>query len=1573
MQEVLLALALSAVALSNFPREAGGRIARTAIAVEIGGAPAVVVAAGDRLSAFRADGTMPPGFPLVLDSPVAGAPAAADMDGDGRPELAAVSSAGKLYVWSGGGLVPGFPVKLSAAGFKAGPAFADVDGNGRPEVVVGDAAGKIHAVKRTGGEVKGWPSAAAAGHPVTTSVSSSNFGGSRSLAFGCEDGTVFVLDAAGRGRKGFPLKTAFTVSGKPAFADLDDDADIDLVVASQDFKVYAVNARGEPLRGFPVAAEYRIYEGPALADLDGDGKLDVVFASADGKVHAVSREGKPLPGFPVQAGIRLFGGPAVADVDRDGKLDVVVVGADGTAWAFDGKGRALPGFPEPLGANDTTASPLLFDLARQGAPAVFVGLATGKLAALRVQRTSAGGQAPPAEPKSPPGQWPQAGRDAAQTGRYGPNPPSFKDLALAPPKPRVTDRLQASWKPVWLDAKAGEEAPAPKVEWQRNGKAVAALEGKKDLPPGTARKGERWRFVLTGPTGKTFESQEVLVLDSAPGEPSVAVEPSNPSRARSAKAVVTAPAPDADGDPVSYRIQWLLDGEDTGVTGDSFPGDRMKKGALLGARVIANDGEMDGPPGLGVARVVNTPPGKLEAALEPAEPGRAEPIRVRIVAPSSDPDGDALVQHHAWRVGGEARNLPAGTAELPAGAFRKHQTIEVEVRAFDGEAEGPPSVARVTAVNTAPSVPVVAIVPAAPRKGDALRAVLTEAAEDVDADALTYRYVWRKNGAPLAVGGDGREVPGKEVARGDRFEVSVVALDGEAEGPPGMAQTVVGNTPPEPPRILVEPSRPRGGDTLSVKIVEPARDADGDEVKLAVTWTREGRPTGTGALILPPADFRKNERVRVTVTPSDGTVNGAPVTFEVKVENARPSAPVVKLAPEAPVVTAPIEVVLVTAALDPDGDTLRYQYRWLRDGTPVAYPDGTEASRRPPYWTSVSKIPAKDLQKGQRWTVEVQASDGETTGPVARAETTVVNSPPPAPVIAIRPNGARRVDGLSVNVVQGADADSDPITHRYLWTRDGQKVDVPPDQSAIPRGMPRKGQKWAVEVIASDGEADSPRARAEITVADTPPGPVGITLCDGPVPAGTVPEAKIVRPSVDADGDAVAYRYDWAVDGRAIQGTGQSRFPGTPPRKHAVVRVSVTPFDGELAGPPTGAECVIRNTPPTTPAVALEPAEPSAVSGVTVSLRKPSTDLDADPVSYRYTWTRNGVPALFDGANVPPGAMRHGETWRVVVTPWDGEEEGEPVALNSVVKNTAPPVPAVVLTPAAPGVGEPVTCDARTPERDVDGEPVTLRYQWFKDDKPQAIAEGSPSLPRGVVRHGERWRCEAWASDGVGGESPHGRAEALVRNSPPGPPQVAIEPEKARRTEDLVCRISVASQDPDGDPVTYSYAWTRSGKAAQAGSDPGRVPASSLRKGERWRCNVTPSDGTLAGTAGFAERVISNTAPGPARVRVLPESPQPGQALRCDIVAKGDDIDGDTVRYRYRWSRNGAPQPFAESSQEVPSRLVRAGDRWRCTAITTDGTDDGPEGGSEEVTVGRGASPPPVSSAEGVAGAVTSR
>ena len=1546
MNELLLALALGASALSNFPRDVGGRISQQAIGVTLGGAPAVVVPAGEKVIALRGDGSMVPGFPIALGAGEAasGSVAAADMDGDGRPEIAIATTSGRLFLWSGG-MVAGFPVMLGARA-RAGASFADVDGDGRLEVLVGDEKGRVHAFKRSGREAAGWP--AGGGAPVTSSISSAVFGPVRVVAFGCEDGKVHVLDQAGRERPGFPLVTKFSVTGAPAFADLDDDGEMDLVVASQDFGVYVVSSKGQPLPGFPVKAGYRLYEGPALADLDGDKRLDIVFASADGMIHAVSGKGDPLPGFPVRVGVRLFSGPAVADLDRDGALDVVAVAADGSVAAFGANGKPLAGFPLPLLGSDVGASPLVYDAVGDGALAVFVGLPTGALHAVRAPRPGTAHAAAP---------WPGPARDAARSGRYGPNPPTYKELALTPAEPRAQDALRARWRGVWLDAGPSEAIPAPRVEWQRNGKAVPALEGKKELPPGTVKRGERWQFVLSSAGGARWESPEIRVLDTAPGELAAALEPAVPTRGGDVKAVVRKQATDPDGDPLRYEMTWLLDGLETGVQGDVFPANLLRKGSLLTARVAAHDGELSGPAALAEARVGDTAPGTAQISLEPATPARTDGARARVEVAASDADGDSVVYWYRWTVDGQPRNLPLTTAVLPGALFRKHQKVEVEVRAFDGKLEGAPVRASVTARNTPPAAPRVEIRPARPRRGDALRATIVAPAEDPDGDAITYRFEWRKNGAPFqGATAEGREIPGAEVARTDQFELTVTPNDGEANGARATALVVVGNTPPSPPRIAIEPARPKGGEPLKLVTLEPARDVDGERVVLHVVWTREGKPTGHGAETLQPSEFRKHERVRVVVTPRDGEDAGNPGTYEVVVDDAAPTAPVVAFATEKPTVTAPLAVRVKTPASDPDGDALRYQYRWISDGAAIALPDGTDESRAPPFWTAVSEVPTKELKKGQHWVVEVRAHDGEKPGPAARAETTIVNSPPPAPALVFSPERPRRVDGIAIAIEQAPDPDGDVIRYRYAWTRDGQRFEAPPDQAQIPRGVAKKGQRWAVEVVASDGEADSPAVRHQAVIADTAPGPTAVALCDRPVPAGTVPQARITLAAFDADGDPITYRHDWIVNGKAIPAAqGQARLTAPALRKHDLVRVVVTPWDGDLAGPPAMGECAVENTPPTAPIVALEPADPTAPRGVSVAIRKPSSDRDGDPVAYRYAWYRDGLRTPHDTAVIPPAVMRHGETWRVEVTAFDGEDPGDAVTAAAIVKNTVPPAPSVVLVPATPATGEPIVCDARAPERDADQEPITIRTRWHRDDRVVAIAEAGSALPANVVRRGEKWRCEAWSFDGTA-ESAHASAELTVRNSAPSAPTLVLEPEVPRRGDDLFCRIQTSSTDIDDDPVTYTYSWTRNDRPMPPGADPARVEAGRLAKGERWRCTATPSDGTAAGGAASAERTLTNSPPGPAIVRLKPAPPRPGEPIRCEIVAKGEDPDGDNVRYRYSWQRNGTPQPFAESSQEVPARLVKDGDRWRCSVTTTDGSEDGPSAGTEEALV-QGAGP----------------
>jgi hypothetical protein len=571
-------------------------------------------------------------------------------------------------------------------------------------------------------------------------------------------------------------------------------------------------------------------------------------------------------------------------------------------------------------------------------------------------------------------------------------------------------------------------------------------------------------------------------------------------------------------------------------------------------------------------------------------------------------------------------------------------------------------------------------------------------------------------------------------------------------------------------------------------------------------------------------------------------------------------------------------------------------------------------------------------------------------GPAAVAEVVAADTAPRAPQVRIVPREPRKGDALSAELVAAAsDADGDALTYRYAWTKNGKSFSPSGDPSVVPGTEVERGDRFEVAVWANDGEQDGERANAAIAVGNSPPSAAQVAIDPEFSRGGDTLRMVLVRASHDADGDPVRYQIAWTRDGKPTGGDSATLLPAQF-KKHEKVRVTVTPSDGRVSGPSSSAECVPANSPPGSPEIAVEPADPSTETGMKVVVRRPSVDRDGDPVSYRTRWSRDGLPAGVEQSSVAPAVAHHGEVWRVVVTPFDGEQEGEPSAASVTIRNTQPPAPQVAIRPEAPTVGQPLSCQVRAPERDADQEPLEQRARWFRNGDRVALAEGRLELPAGIVRRGEKWRCEAWTFDGFT-ESTHVSAEVGVKNSPPSAPKVMIEPEEARAGDELVCRIAQDGVDPDEDRVSYHYSWWKNDSSTSA--DQSRVRSGRVRKGERWRCSATPDDGAAKGAAGSAERIIGNSPPGPARVRVVPAMPTVGIPLRCQVTDKATDPDGDLVRYRYSWVRNGESQPFAETTDELPARIIAAGERWRCRVIPSDGDLSGPMCGSAEVTIGQ--------------------
>ncbi|MFZ5851603.1 MAG: FG-GAP-like repeat-containing protein [Actinomycetota bacterium] len=264
---------------------------------------------------------------------VFGTPVAADLDGDGHPEIISSSWDHYLYAYRlgpgvNGSILPGWPVFMYDTSWSS-PAVGDINGDGSPEVVVG-------------GDCDGVPGQPCAGTP---------------------GGYVWAL-----GRDGRVVWRTFVpgqvVWSSPALVDLTGDGRLDVAVGTglnfpnqYGRAVYALDGpSGRVLWTGPTAGP--VMASPAVGDLDRDGRPDLVVLSEGGEVSAWRADGSLLwrsyaaDAGRLVAGLPTHGSASVADVDNDGRLEVVVMaehwmrvldGATGTVEASTTAPVARPG------------------------------------------------------------------------------------------------------------------------------------------------------------------------------------------------------------------------------------------------------------------------------------------------------------------------------------------------------------------------------------------------------------------------------------------------------------------------------------------------------------------------------------------------------------------------------------------------------------------------------------------------------------------------------------------------------------------------------------------------------------------------------------------------------------------------------------------------------------------------------------------------------------------------------------------------------------------------------------------------------------------------------------------------------------------------------------------------------------------------------------------------------------------------------------------------------------------------------------------------------------------------------
>ncbi len=122
--------------------------------------------------------------------------------------------------------------------------------------------------------------------------------------------------------------------------------------------------------------------------------------------------------------------------------------------------------------------------------------------------------------------------------------------------------------------------------------------------------------------------------------------------------------------------------------------------------------------------------------------------------------------------------------------------------------------------------------------------------------------------------------------------------------------------------------------------------------------------------------------LRVRVHDSDGLPSDHLSSFNaLEVLNNLPTTPVVRIEPARPVTTSTLRVEVVMRAVDVEETHLTYHYRWYRDGVHVEDLDG-------------DMVTPDHTVRGENWSVEVRAFDGDEEGLPAIAWRLIENANP---------------------------------------------------------------------------------------------------------------------------------------------------------------------------------------------------------------------------------------------------------------------------------------------------------------------------------------------------------------------------------------------------------------------------------------------------------------------------------------------------------------------------------------------------------------------------------------------------
>ena len=518
------------------------------------------------------------------------------------------------------------------------------------------------------------------------------------------------------------------------------------------------------------------------------------------------------------------------------------------------------------------------------------------------------------------------------------------------------------------------------------------------------------------------------------------------------------------------------------------------------------------------------------------------------------------------------------------------------------------SISEEVSSNTDPVASDVLITPSTPDTTHDLTVTYTYTDDDGDAESGTT-VAWYKDGA-VQSSHTTLTLPASATTKGETWHAVVTPSDGQDAGAGVASPTItVLNRAPDVVNLAVSDDRPDTNDDVTVSF--QTSDADGDAVaSTELRWMLDGAHVESldNANILPAIATRVGDEWTVEVRASDGIDTSEWTSSADIIVTSNNQGPVVSdlaVSPSTP--TTEDSLTASWTVADPEGDDIAAtMLTWWLNGEHVSAADG------------MNPLPSSFTQRGDAWSVEVEANDGQTWGAPSTATVNIENAPPSVEAVLASPSFSALHDlTISVNMT---DADGDqPTLQNVAWYRNGA-VEPASTGETLPASALTRGDQWYAVLTVSDGTDQTEFTTPNVMIENAPP-QVAISWPENP---SSLTDLVPAITTEDADGDAVHFSTTWYKNGFRDAGlTNATVVPADRLAPEQAWRLVVMANDGFESSGEIDASITIVNL---APSAAIQRLTSDVwYNETTVLSGAPSTDPDG--IIARYDWSWEGGSA----------------------------------------------------------------------------------------------------------------------------------------------------------------------------------------------------------------------------------------------------------------------------------------------------------------------------------------------------------